>query len=93
MLAVVLAAFVVAFTFVIAALGFTGFHFAAFVCTFLGAVLAVGSGADTVLAVVLALVGAAFFSDLGDNGVGGFLSGVVVASGHTETESGSDHGG
>ena len=83
-----LAAFVVAFAFVIAS--FTGFSLAAFVGTFLGAIFAVGGSANAVHAIVLTFV-VASLNGLNSSGICGFFScGVVVASGHTECESSCD---
>lgn len=67
----------------------TGLHFAAILGTFVDTGLAIVGSAGGVGtgALVVALV----FADLGlDDGVGGLLRSVVVASGHAESESGSD---
>lgn len=88
---VTLAAFVLmgAFVSAFAAGLLTGLHFAAILGTFVDTGLAIVGSAGGVGtgALVVALV----FADLGlDDGVGGLLRSVVVASGHAESESGSD---
>lgn len=91
MLAVVLAAFVIAVAFVVAALCLSSLHLAALVGTFLGAVLAVGSSADAVCAVVLALMLADLFGSDSVNHL--FGSGVIVARSEAESKSSSDESG
>ena len=88
---VTLAAFVLmcAFVSAFAAGLLTGLHFAAILGTFVDTGLAIvgSTGGVGTGALVVALV----FADLGlDDGVGGLLRSVVVASGHAESESGSD---
>lgn len=88
---VTLAAFVLmgAFVSAFAAGLLTGLHFAAILGTFVDTGLAIVGSAGGVGtgALVVALV----FADFGlDNGVGGLFRSVVVASGHAESESGSD---